>query len=101
MKKSYVGMCMLCWLLLVQPSHAALFSTPKASSMVSYQLVAAKQGQRKKISSSQAASIVKAQFGGKILKVKGTSSGYRVKVLKSDGRISSVFVDGQTGRIKR
>jgi len=101
MKKSYVAMCMISWLLVAQPSYAALFSTAKANGVFSYQHVAAKQGQRKKISSSQAASIVKAQYGGKILKVKGTSSGYRVKVLKGDGRISSVFVDGQTGRIKR
>lgn len=59
-----------------------------------------KSQKRNKISSSQAANIVKSKYGGKILKVQSTSSGYRVKVLKNDGRISSVFVDGQTGQVK-
>ncbi len=54
-------------------------------------------------SSQQAAQMVKNRFGGKVLKVKKSSSkrgiGYRVKLLKADGRIISVMVDATTGRI--
>ena len=50
-------------------------------------------------SSQQAAQIAKGRFGGKVLKVKKQQSGYRVKLIKSDGHIISVYVDAKTGRI--
>jgi len=50
-------------------------------------------------SSKQAAQMAKGRFGGKVLKVQKQKSGYRVKLIKTDGHIVSVYVDAQTGRI--
>ena len=50
-------------------------------------------------SSRQAAQMVKGRFGGKVLKVQKQKSGYRVKLIKADGHIVSVYVDAKTGRI--
>lgn len=60
--------------------------------------------QRLVIKNSQhAAKIVRLRYGGKILKAnKKVSNGrvvYRVKVLKKDGKIISVQVDGHNGRV--
>jgi starvation-inducible outer membrane lipoprotein len=56
------------------------------------------------ISSQQAAQIVKKRFGGKVLKVTRSKSStnltYRVKIVKSDGHVFTVSVDGKTGQIK-
>lgn len=53
--------------------------------------------------SQQAARLVKAKYGGKILKVQRIKvnghSGYRVKVLKDNGHVISVTVDAVSGRI--
>lgn len=59
----------------------------------------AKQQSKKQISAQQAARKVIGRFGGKLLKVSSSKNGYRVKVIKKDGRIISVFVDGRTGQI--
>jgi len=58
----------------------------------------AKQQLRVK-SSKQAAQMAKGRFGGKVLKVQKKKSGYRVKLIKTDGHIVSVYVDAKTGRI--
>lgn len=50
-------------------------------------------------SSNQAAQMAKGRFGGKVLKVKKQKSGYRVKLIKTDGHIISVYVDAKTGRV--
>ncbi len=50
-------------------------------------------------SSRQAAQMVKSRFGGKVLKVQKQKSGYRVKLIKADGNIVSVYVDAKTGRV--
>lgn len=51
-----------------------------------------------------AARIVKDRFGGKVLKAsKKVSNGlvtYRVKLLKKDGRIVTITVDGHTARVR-
>ena len=55
------------------------------------------------INAQQAARIVKGKFGGKVLKVNSSGSkknpSYRVKLLKDNGHVISVTVDGQSGRI--
>jgi uncharacterized membrane protein YkoI len=51
-------------------------------------------------SSKQAAKAAKGRFGGKVLKVQKQKSGYRVKLIKTNGQIVSVYVDAKTGRIK-
>ena len=50
-------------------------------------------------SSKQGAQMAKGRFGGKVLKVQKQKSGYRVKLIKTDGHIISVYVDAKTGRI--
>ena len=51
-------------------------------------------------SSKQAAKVAKGRFGGKVLKVQKKKSGYRVKLIKTNGQIVSVYVDAKTGRVK-
>ena len=43
--------------------------------------------------------MAKNRFGGKVLKVQKQKSGYRVKLIKTDGHIISLYVDAKTGRI--
>ena len=50
-------------------------------------------------SSNQAAQMAKGRFGGKVLKVQNQKSGYRVKLIKTDGNIVSVYIDAKTGRM--
>jgi len=50
-------------------------------------------------SSNQAAQMAQSFYGGKVLKVQAQKSGYRVKLIKKDGHIISVFVDAKSGRI--
>jgi uncharacterized membrane protein YkoI len=58
----------------------------------------------KLISSQQAISIVKRQYGGKVLKVNRINvngrTSYKVKLLKKNGHIVSVLVNAQTGRVQ-
>ncbi|WDE08173.1 PepSY domain-containing protein [Thalassomonas viridans] len=58
----------------------------------------------RKISQQQAAQKVKNRYGGKVLKVQSSKvngqAGYKVKLLKKDGHIISVLVDGHSGKIK-
>ena len=60
-------------------------------------------GSLKVRSPQQAAQLVKQRYGGKVLKVQRTqvngNSGYRVKLLKANGQITSYSVDAKTGRI--
>ena len=55
------------------------------------------------ISAQQAAQIVKNQFGGKVLKVTrgkpASNPSYRVKIVKADGHVLTVTVNGKTGKI--
>ncbi len=52
-------------------------------------------------SSQQAAQLAKSRFGGKVLKVsKKGSAGFRVKLVKKDGHVISVYVDARTGQIR-
>lgn len=50
-------------------------------------------------SSQQAAQMAKARLGGKVLKVQKQNTGYRVKLIKNNGHIVSVFVDARSGRV--
>lgn len=50
-------------------------------------------------SSNQAAQKAQRYFGGKVLKVEAQSNGYRVKLIKKNGYIITVFVDAKSGRI--
>jgi uncharacterized membrane protein YkoI len=51
-------------------------------------------------SSKQAAKVAQRRYGGKVLKVQNKKSGYRVKLIKTNGQIISVYVDAKTGQIK-
>lgn len=54
-------------------------------------------------SARQAAQLAKSRLGGKVLKVQSQNvngqRGYRVKLIKNDGHIVSVFVDAKSGRL--
>lgn len=50
-------------------------------------------------SSKQAAQMAQSRFGGKVLKVQAQKSGYRVKLIKNDGNIISVYVDAKSGQV--
>ncbi|WP_244325744.1 PepSY domain-containing protein [Shewanella aestuarii] len=52
-------------------------------------------------SSQQAASLAQSRFGGKVLRVQSTSSGYRVKLLSSDGVVFYANVNAQSGSVSR
>jgi len=53
--------------------------------------------------SQQAAQIVKARLGGKVLKVSKNKvngqASYRVKLVKKDGHVVSVLVNAKTGKL--
>lgn len=51
--------------------------------------------------SHQAASLVKKQYGGKVLKVNKQKSNYKVKILKPNGHVVSKQVNATTGKIKK
>lgn len=54
-----------------------------------------------KVSREQAAAIAQQRFPGKIVKVQTDKQHYRIRVLQADGRVITVLIDGQTGRVKR
>ena len=56
---------------------------------------------RKAVSREQAASLAQQRYPGKIIKVQVQQQNYRIRVLQADGRVVTVLVDSQTGRIKR
>jgi uncharacterized membrane protein YkoI len=66
------------------------------------QVLYAKSSGHKNISAQQAARLVKNKYGGKVLKVQSKkvngSPGYKVKLLKENGHVISVNVDGKTGK---
>ncbi|MBU1312017.1 PepSY domain-containing protein [Rheinheimera muenzenbergensis] len=53
------------------------------------------------VSREQAAALAQQHYPGKIVKVQVQQQYYRIRVLQADGRVVTVLVDGQTGRIKR
>ncbi len=75
-----------------QGNFAATISTMKVSQQSSKQQVRVK-------STAQAAQLAKRKFGGKVLKVQSKSAGYRVKLIKKDGHIISVFVNANSGTV--
>lgn len=52
------------------------------------------------IDRSQAAAKAQQQVKGRVLRVDQTRSAYRVKMLKKNGRVISVDVDKNTGRVQ-
>jgi uncharacterized membrane protein YkoI len=62
----------------------------------------AKEPQEKpQVSKEQAAALAQQRFPGKIVKVHTEKHYYRIRVLQADGRVITVLVDGQSGRVKR
>lgn len=76
---------------IAQGSFASANITVKANQHAKQQL--------KVKSGKQAAQMAQGRFGGKVLKVQKQNLGYRVKLLKTDGHIVSVYVDAISGRI--
>jgi len=73
------------------------------SGMMIVEAIYSQSNNTKAISAQQAARIAKNKFGGKVLKVNNSGSkkkpSYRVKLLKDNGHVISVNVDGQSGRV--
>tara|TARA_Y100000034_G_C6817623_1_gene367981 strand:+ start:696 stop:971 length:276 start_codon:yes stop_codon:yes gene_type:complete len=90
MNKSVVFLALVLLMAGMQPSSNA---SP-------YAYANSKASQGKKISAKQAANKVKRKYGGKVLKVSASGNGYRVKLIQPDGKIISVYVDGNSGKIK-
>jgi uncharacterized membrane protein YkoI len=53
------------------------------------------------VSREQAAALAQQHYPGKIVKVQAEKQYYRIRVLQADGRVITVLVDGQSGRVKR
>lgn len=53
------------------------------------------------VSREQAVAIAQQSYPGKIVKVQSDKQQYRIRVLQTDGRVITVVVDGQSGRVKR
>ena len=87
--------------LIACPVYAAFEKAPNSVMIVKAKY--AKSSNSTSLSAQQAARIVKNKFGGKVLKVSNSGSknnpNYRVKLLKDNGHVISVNVDGQSGRI--
>lgn len=77
---------------IAQGSFATAITTIKANQQSNKQ-------QLRVTSSNQAAQQAQRSFGGKVLKVKAQKSGYKVKLIKKDGYIITVFVDAKSGQI--
>lgn len=64
-------------------------------------LQAAGSTEKLQVSREQAASLAQQQYPGKIVKVRVEKKNYRIRVLQDNGRVITVLVDGQTGRVKK
>lgn len=75
-------------------THSGAFAT---------EMVLAKQGGSKKITLERAIKKAKAKYGGKVLSAKEIRSKgplvYKIKVLLKNGRVKTVFVDGESGEV--
>lgn len=77
---------------LAQGSFVASINVIKVTQQSSKQALRVK-------SSKQAAQLAQRHFGGKVLKVKSQKSGYKVKLIKKNGHIVSIFVNAKSGKI--
>jgi uncharacterized membrane protein YkoI len=78
--------------LAAQGNFGASISTMKVNQQSSKPQVRVKN-------TTQAAQLAKRKFGGKVLKVQPQSAGYKVKLIKNDGHIISVFVNANSGTV--
>ncbi|WP_166840586.1 PepSY domain-containing protein [Rheinheimera pleomorphica] len=62
---------------------------------------ASTQPEKKPLSREQAAALAQQYYPGKIVKVQSDRHNYRIRVVQPDGRVITVLVDGQSGRVKR
>ncbi|MDP5134672.1 PepSY domain-containing protein [Rheinheimera baltica] len=60
--------------------------------------VAAEKAQ---VNREQAVALAQQYFPGKVVKVRAEQKSYRIRVLQADGRVVTVLVDGQSGRVKK
>ncbi|WOH36435.1 PepSY domain-containing protein [Thalassotalea fonticola] len=93
--------CILCIGVLASPLTKAKLNNPLPKAQY-VQHIPYKSAALKVANKQQAAKLVKSRMGGKVLSVKAVKGqqAYKVKLLKDDGRIVSVFVNAKTGKIK-
>lgn len=56
---------------------------------------------KKQFNREQAVALAQQRYPGKIIKVQTEKQHYRIRVVQPDGRVVTVLVDGQSGRVKR
>jgi len=60
------------------------------------------QWAQRRISASEAKSIARSRVrGGEVVDISRNGDTYRVRVIRKDGRVVDVFIDANTGRVKR
>lgn len=95
--KRFIGASLFCVLLCAGSVFEAKANSGYvyAAANQSKNKVQSKSKQSSSISSAQAASIARSKHGGKVLKVNRSGAGYKVKLIKPNGRVTSVYVDGR------
>ena len=97
----FMVFCFFCIGVLASPLIMAKLNNPLPNAQygqhIPYQSAALKVANKE-----QAAALVKSRMGGKVLSVKAVKGkqAYKVKLLKDDGHIVSVFVNAKTGKIQ-
>lgn len=56
---------------------------------------------RPAITKEKAAQLAQTRYPGKVIRVQTEADCYRIRVLQSNGRVITVLVDGQSGRVRR
>lgn len=96
MKQAYFLMIILSYISISLGSFSVLAQGSFAPSINAQQ--SSKQAMRVK-SPKQAAQLAQRHLGGKVLKVKSQKSGYKVKLIKKNGHIVSIFINAKSGKI--
>lgn len=97
----FIVVCFLYIGVLASPLTMAKLNSPLSKSQY-VQHMPFKSAALKVANKQQAAKLVKSRMGGKVLSVKAVKGqqAYKVKLLKNDGHIVSVYVNAKTGKIK-
>lgn len=69
--------------------------------LISVSLPAKGISDKPQINRQQAAALAQERYPGKIVRVQTDKQNYRIRVLQADGRVITVLVDGQSGRVKK
>ncbi|WNC68581.1 PepSY domain-containing protein [Thalassotalea nanhaiensis] len=96
-----IVLCLFSIGVMTSPCSMAKLNSPLAKSQY-FEYAPYNSAALKVANKQQAAKLVKSRMGGKVLSVKAVKGqqAYKVKLLKDDGQIVSVYVNAKTGKIK-